>query len=81
MMRYLRTRGLRVPEDISVVSIDDVLISQFVSPPLTTMHIDRREMIQCGIEMLEQLLAGHGCENRMLSAPRLIVRESTAPIQ
>ena len=63
------------------MSIDDVLISQFVSPPLTTMHIDRREMIQYGIEMLEQLLAGHGCENRMLSAPRLIVRESTAPIQ
>lgn len=81
MMRYLQSRGLRVPEDISVVSIDDILISQFVSPPLTTMHIDRREMITFGIEMLEQILAGHGCENRILSAPHLIVRESTAAIK
>lgn len=77
MMRYLRECDMRVPDDISVVSIDDVLISQFVSPPLTTMRIDRREMVSHGIEMLEQLIAGGECENRTLSAPRLIVRGST----
>jgi LacI family transcriptional regulator len=42
----LRPRGFRVPEDISVLGSDDILISQYVDPPLTTMRYDFDGMLK-----------------------------------
>jgi LacI family transcriptional regulator len=36
----LHRQGYRVPEDISVLGSDDILVSQYVAPPLTTMRYD-----------------------------------------
>ncbi len=77
-MRYLHTRGFRVPQDISVVGIDDVAMSRYVIPSLTTLRVDRKHMIQLGLDMLEQLAAGTACGNQTLPAPLLICRESAA---
>ena len=81
IMRYLHTCGLRVPEDISVIGIDDVQMSKFVIPSLTTMHVDRKQMLAIALEMLTTMIDGGACENRMLPVPELICRESTsAPV-
>src|ERR1035438_178419 len=40
-LRELRERGLRVPEDISVTGFDNVKLSEFCYPALTTVHIPR----------------------------------------
>ena len=37
-MAYLHEQGVRIPEDISIVGFDDVNISAFTHPPLTTVH-------------------------------------------
>ena len=39
-MLALKERGLRVPDDVSVVGIDDIPESAYFDPPLTTLHID-----------------------------------------
>jgi LacI family transcriptional regulator len=39
VLRALRDRGIRVPDDCSVVSCDDVYLAPFTSPPLTTIHV------------------------------------------
>ena len=71
--------GLRVPEDVSIVGIDDVAVSALVLPGLTTMRVDRVEMVREGLQMLEQMLRGKSCGNRQLPTPELILRETTCP--
>ena len=70
-----------MPEDISVISIDDVLMSKFVIPSLTTMAVDRKQMISDGLDMLDKLIHGESCKSLMLAKPILKVRESTAKIK
>ena len=76
-IRQLRRRGYRVPEDISLISIDDVALSQLIFPGLTTMNVDRDKMIREGLQMLGKLLQGQKCESRRLPTPELILRQTT----
>ena len=44
--------GLRIPEDISMVGFDDILMAENVMPPLTTMYIDKLSMGRLGVQLL-----------------------------
>ncbi|MDR1446117.1 MAG: LacI family transcriptional regulator [Treponema sp.] len=46
IIETLRRHGFRVPEDVSVVGSDDILVSQFFNPPLTTVHYDFDAMLE-----------------------------------
>lgn len=78
-MRYLYSKNLRVPQDISVIGIDDVAISKYTIPSLTTVHIDLTEMGRLGFDLLQKSISHEPCESVVLPAYRLVVRESTAP--
>jgi len=41
-MDALRDRGIRVPEDISVLGSEDIYMARFVNPALTTVRLDRK---------------------------------------
>lgn len=73
-----RERGLRVPEDISVVGYDDSEICEVVHPPLTTVHQPRRRMGRLATEMLLASIAGEQLSDQKLQLD-LVVRGSTAP--
>lgn len=79
VMRKLFQMGYRVPEDISLIGIDDVALSQLIFPGLTTMNVDRDAMIREGLQMLSKLLQGQKCESRRLPTPELILRQTTCP--
>jgi len=78
-LRRLYHRGLRVPDDLSVIGIDDVLSSKYLIPSLTTMSVDRQEMGRLGIELLQKGINGEPCQSVVLPQCKLVVRESTAP--
>jgi len=69
---------LRVPEDISVTGFDNVKLSQYCYPALTTVHIPRDQIGQiiCG-----SLLPGERrpVEHEVVIDPELVVRDSTGP--
>jgi LacI family xylobiose transport system transcriptional regulator len=75
----IRARGLRVPEDISVVGYDDIPLARWLSPRLTTVH---QPLQQMGAEATKLIIgwAEHPPEStpRMDLATTLVVRESTA---
>lgn len=52
--RELRQAGLRVPEDVSVVSFDDADFAQHLDPPLTTLALPFREMAALGIQLVTE---------------------------
>jgi DNA-binding LacI/PurR family transcriptional regulator len=41
VLRRLRERGLRVPQDVSVVGYDNIHLSEFTCPALTTVNVPR----------------------------------------
>lgn len=51
-MRAIKQAGLRVPEDISIIGIDDILISSYIDPPLTTVRIDTHRLAKQGCDIL-----------------------------
>ena len=76
-----RQRGLRVPQDLSVVGFDDLPAARWVSPPLTTIRQPLAEMGKVAAEMLGELIEGIPLRSRRVElATELIVRESTAPL-
>jgi LacI family transcriptional regulator len=77
----LRDRGLRVPEDVSVVGYDDIPFADGFAPPLTTVRVPLYEI---GVTAAELILdAIHRPEVRPVAAMRLaptfVERASTAP--
>jgi len=75
-----RVTGRRIPEDLSVVGFDDLPISRWVSPPLTTVRQPLAEMGRTAAEMLLTMIDGREPHGRQVElATELIVRSSTAP--
>ncbi|MCL2586462.1 MAG: LacI family DNA-binding transcriptional regulator [Streptosporangiales bacterium] len=75
-----RQRGLRVPEDLSVVGFDDLPVTRWASPPLTTVRQPLSEMGRTAAQMLGDLVDGGTLRaSRIELSTELIVRESTAP--
>jgi LacI family transcriptional regulator len=75
-----RSRGLRVPEDLSVVGFDDTQVARFASPPLTTVRQPLRDMGRIALRTALRLAAGEKLDSHHVElATELIIRQSTAP--
>lgn len=79
VLEAARLRGLRVPEDLSVVGYDDVPPAQWSSPPLTTVHQPLRHMAEEAARMLFRPDVPGGAARRIELATRLVVRQSSGP--
>jgi LacI family transcriptional regulator len=79
-LQAARTRGVRVPEELSVVGFDDLEEAGIVTPALTTIRQPLAEMGRIAVSLLLRLLDNQPLEALHVElATRLIVRESTAP--
>lgn len=76
-MDAIKDAGLRVPEDISVVGIDDVRDSAFSTPPLTTFSVPKYELGRSAVYMLHDLIHGKAIPPcRMVLLGNLVERRS-----
>lgn len=74
-----RRRSIRVPEQLSVVGFDDLLIARSSSPPLTTVRQPLAEMAQTALKMILATINGDSIDNHHTElATTLIERGSTA---
>jgi DNA-binding LacI/PurR family transcriptional regulator len=75
-----KRRGLRVPEDVSIVAFQDIPLASFLDPPLATVRMPVREMADRAVEILLALVNGQARESVVVrSRPELVERGSTAP--
>lgn len=72
-------RDIHVPEDISIVGFDDLPMTAYTIPPLTTIRQDRLALGKCGFYALSCLL-NHVAIGSILLRAQLIVRNSTGPV-
>lgn len=74
----IRTRGLNIPTDLSVVGFDDIPWARFASPPLTTVHLPAQKLAQSACLLLLDLLKSEPVQVRHQKIEsELIIREST----
>lgn len=73
--------GLRVPEDLSIVTINDTWFAETLVPALTTVRMPLRELGNAAAEMLLSSFSGQKITNLTVQnpAPVLVIRESTSP--
>lgn len=72
-------KKLKIPDDIAVVGYDDLPITRFMDPPLTTVHQPKYEVGKLSSELLiDQIKAGASWTPRAIKFnPRLVIRKST----
>jgi LacI family transcriptional regulator len=77
-IRALRRRGVRVPEDVSVVGFNDVPTAADCEPPLTTIRLPLRHVGARAVQMALEVRSGDQVASEEV-AGELVVRQSTGP--
>jgi len=76
-----RSCGVRVPHDLSVVGFDDSFLTEWSTPPLTTVRQPLRDMGRVALRTLLRLVAAEPLDSHHVElATALVVRESTGPV-
>ena len=79
-IRALRDANLRVPDDISVFGFDDINLSAYHNPSITTIRQPLRDMGETAARILLQRIQGFkNYPEELAIPPELIIRETTAP--
>lgn len=77
----IHSKGLRVPDDISVVGFDDIATSSFIHPPLTTVRQPLAALSASAVQALMGLIEGQPVHGHKTTVPlELVVRKSTGPV-
>jgi LacI family repressor for deo operon, udp, cdd, tsx, nupC, and nupG len=79
VLQVARRRGMRVPEDLSIVGFDDIRFSRHIDPPLTTIAQPMREIGEGTVRLLLDILSGKVVVPTSVTLPhKLIVRGTTS---
>jgi DNA-binding LacI/PurR family transcriptional regulator len=79
VMKRLQALGYRIPDDMSLVGFDDIMLAQHTSPPITTVHVDRSALGRSGVEvLLARLSAPERAPVRAIVGVTLIERATVA---
>lgn len=78
----IRSLGLAVPQDVSVIGFDDIALTTLVEPPLSTIRQPVWDMAEAAVKRLVACLADHASDRPLRAefAPELVVRGSTGPV-
>lgn len=76
-LEVIQRQGRRVPDDVSIVSFDDIPLAAYTSPPLTTVHQDIRLIGHLLAEQVVAQIEGRAVESATLPV-ELVPRSSTA---
>jgi LacI family transcriptional regulator len=79
-LRKLQQLGYSIPADFSLVGFDDITLSQFTSPPLTTIQVDRETLGKMGVQLLlERVRTPTRAAIKATLGVKLVERGSVAP--
>lgn len=81
LMQCLRARGIRVPDDLSIVGFDDLELARIVTPALTTIHQDVAAKSMAAVALLVDAIQDKAIADRRIVLPvTLVERDSVKDI-
>lgn len=81
ILEYFKKVGIRVPEDISIISYDNLFINDIVNPKITSVDQNIDEIAKLSIQMIDDLLNDKLKEKRILVSPKIKKRESVKEVK
>jgi DNA-binding LacI/PurR family transcriptional regulator len=78
LLRAFGEKGVRVPEDVSVIGFDDQPESAYFMPPLTTVRQDFEELGKRCMDLMRAQIEDGAAGGTLVVGPELVVRASTA---
>lgn len=80
--RALQLKNITIPDEMSVFSFDDIEMTGYMSPPLSTVHIDSLEIGRVAVRLAkERILDGRTTSLRVEIASELVLRESVSKLE
>lgn len=76
-MKSLKEHGIRIPQDISVVSYDNTYMAEMVVPPLTSIDYNYEEFGRKLIDTSIAMIEGRKKDTLRMVMPSLVIRESS----
>lgn len=80
-LQAFNEKGIQVPEDVSIVGFDDIQLSEFVSPPLTTIRQPKYEVGALAVHLIFQQLSEEEVDRYYKLSTELVERESVSDRQ
>ena len=83
VMREAYDKGIRIPEELSVIGFDDIRLARFVTPPLTTVRMSQTEIARLAFKALLAEMDQHASANpgaEYVLETNLVLRSSTAEV-
>ena len=80
LMHTLRSGGVRIPDEISVMGINDIPASRFLDTPLTTLRVPTEELAECAVDMLFDVLSGKQTEKKSICVECKIIERASVKI-
>ena len=77
VIRALHDRGIKVPEDVSVMGFDGVQVGEYIQPRLSTVRQDPQEMARRSVDILLENIKGTLSPRYETTPVRVLLREST----
>jgi len=74
--RAIQEQGLSIPDDIAIISFNDIPVAQFLTPPLTTVKIHGEHIGETAVDLLLERLSGRDYGKQVRIATQLIWRGS-----
>ena len=80
-MGAARALGISIPEDFSVVGVDNIPYGRYTTPPLTTVDTQSEHLGEEGMRLLIRIITGNDppAPGHVKVEPRLVMRDSTSP--
>ncbi|OWV78724.1 transcriptional regulator [Rhizobium sp. N122] len=76
-MKACRAAGISIPGQIALIGFDDIPAAELLSPALTTLRVQKREMGEEAVRLLLSRIATKNRQHGIVIVPELIVRETT----
>lgn len=76
-LRALHEKGVRVPQDVSIISINDISVSKYVYPALSTIHVHTEMMGETSVDLLLERLGGRKIGKKVVLPTELVFRNSS----
>ncbi|TDL31878.1 LacI family DNA-binding transcriptional regulator [Jeotgalibacillus sp. S-D1] len=80
-LRALQESKIRIPEDVAIVSFNDIEMANFTSPPLTTVKIPTEDMGRLSVKLMIDRLEGRTIPVKVMVPSKLVIRESCGSLK
>ena len=82
VIQALVARGVRIPEEVAVLSIDNLEVCQYTAPTLSSYAIERSELAETALMLLSDAIVGRfRHKHHVLLSTRLVPRQSFIPVE